>query len=610
MKKYIPFFLVSCLCITFFTNCSEPQKQSKDYSYKNMVIKNGQKLIQGKEYEVIYQIDNPESDEYSVEVYYQQEKINEFPSKVFKLKKIDSVHYSGKIKILPNTSWIVIYLNLPHEWRDRSPEIPVYKNSEVLEYGANTALMKNANIDSYLKYFYDEREKYPQNIAIYASRWSFEMQMKILNRDSVHSQIQYLEKQYPNNGALCLLQIIAYTINYNKTNKAKLDSAIDKVQFVKSETALNNWELSGLLNDVLSGNDSLHPNLTKKIKEQLIINNPFSFFTNTLISHTTLWNDIDSNIAINVINTVINHRPNIVYYNITKGYILSKYFLPDSINELNKTIDLLNNALEKYYNNNNDLFYSGSDPFHRLYIGRGLVQSIILKKAENTGNYTEAIDFFKNSIKYFEPTSNNVGMTYDMISELYLKANQKDSAIKYLYYAYYLFPGRTDLLNRLNTLVYGKKEVKGDKVIKELREKYKFPQVYLNANAPAIIYADGSKIDLLKLDKPKLIIFFNLRCGICEDLMIDYINSQMQNKKDIYVVIISPDEINSLKNYKFYELLNAKIVANAIDLIKYFNVGFTAPKYIAISRDNRILSKGDGYQKGSIDWNALFKTEL
>ncbi|GEM_PF-2034575 len=607
MKKYISIFLVSCMLVTLFTNCPKAQKQSKDYVYENMVIKNGQKLIQGNEYEVIYRIDNPESDEYSVEVYYQQEKINEFQSIVFRLKKIDSMHYSGKIKILPNTSFIVIYLSLPHEWRTRSLSIPVYKNSEVLEYSANSALMSNANKDSYLKYFYDEREKYPQNIAIYASRWFYEMSMEILNQDSVLSQIQYLEKQYTNNGALPLLQIIAYTINFNKT---KLDSAIDKVQFVKSETSLNNWELCSLLNDVLWGNDNIYPNLTKTIREQLIINNPFSFFTNSLIGFGTLRKNIDSNIAINTINTVISHRPNMVYYNITKGFILSKYFLPDSINELNKTIILLNNALEKYYNNNNDLFYSGSDPFHRLYKGRGLVQSIILNKAENTGNYSEAIDFFKKSIKHFEPTSNNVGMTYDMISELYLKANQKDSAIKYLYYAYYLFPGKTDLLNRLNTLVYGKKEVKGDKVTKELREKYKFPRVYLNDNAPLIIYADSSKIDLLKLDKPKLIIFFNLSCGICEDLITDYINSQKQNKKDIYVVIISPDNINSLKNFKFYEPLNAKIVANAFDLINYFNVGYAAPQYIAISRDNRILSKGDGYKKGSIDWNSLFSSEL
>ncbi|HPD34501.1 MAG TPA: hypothetical protein PKV40_09180, partial [Candidatus Kapabacteria bacterium] len=199
-------------------------------------------------------------------------------------------------------------------------------------------------------------------------------------------------------------------------------------------------------------------------------------------------------------------------------------------------------------------------------------------------------------------------ITYDMISDFYLKENKKDSAIKYLYYAYYLFPGKPILLDRLNKMMYGNKKVSREKLVAELKAKYQFPAIYLNADTPNIVYADGSQVNLLKINKPKLFIFFNLRCSICEDLMEDFLNSNL-NKNDVFVVLISPDDINSLMNFKFYEFFNTKIVANAFDLIKYFDVGFAAPQYIAISSDNRILSKGDGYMKGTVDWAYLFKRD-
>ncbi|HPD34328.1 MAG TPA: hypothetical protein PKV40_08295, partial [Candidatus Kapabacteria bacterium] len=317
MKKNIILFFLILSCLSF-SSCSHNNK-SQDYVYKNITIKNGEKLVQGKEYEVNYRIDHPSNKQYSISVQYQQEKINNFQILSYKLDKIDSIHFAAKIKILPNTSFMTFSLYLPKgELIDISKKIPVYKNSNQLEYGANGALLTNADKSSYLKYFYDERKLYPDNLAIYATRWYYEIGAQLINKDSVLDQIQYLEKNYNAHTTLPLLQIIAYTINYDKT---KIDEAIQNIPKVKFDKSLCNWELSSLLNDILFGNDSLHPEQTRLIREQLIQNNPYSFYTHSLINMGVLWNNknIDSNISINVINKVIDHKPNILNPYITKG---------------------------------------------------------------------------------------------------------------------------------------------------------------------------------------------------------------------------------------------------------------------------------------------------
>jgi hypothetical protein len=605
MKRNHIIFLIIIITLSF-AGCSN-NNETKDYIYKNIRIKNGQKLIEGKEYEVIYKIGNPIDTQFSLDVYYQQEEINNYTEVVYKFEKIDSVHYTTKIKILPNTSWITMFVYIPYgDEMYRSTMIPIYKNDHQLSFGANIPLLKYADTSTYLKYFYNERQSYPDNLGIYATRWYYELSWRIINKDSVLNQIQYLEANYNKNTALPLLQLIAYTINYDKS---KIDIAIKNIHKVKSERALNNWELTSLLNDVLFGNDSLHSDLTKYIREQLILNNPSSFYTSSEIRGGTIWDNkrIDSTIAIDVINKVIEKRPNIIYYNTPKGIILSKYFLPDSLASLNKTLDLLNNALEEYYNGNYELHFSGKDPNYKMFVTRGLIQSIVYNKAIKLKKYDGAINYFKNSLKNFDPTSNNRAMTYDKIGELYLEENNKDSAIKYYYYAYHILP-KPHLLEKLNKIMYNNKRIEGEKLIKELEAKYQVPAIYLNEKAPKIVYADNSQVNLLNLSKPKLLIFFNLRCSICKDLMVDYLNSNIDGD-DVFVALISPDDINSLKNFKFYELFNTKIIANAFEIIKYFDVGFGAPQYIVISSDNRIISKGDGYMKGSIDWAYLFKRD-
>ncbi len=299
MKKNIILFFLILSCLSF-SSCSHNNK-SQDYVYKNITIKNGEKLVQGKEYEVICRIDNPGNKQYSLEIYYQQAKINEFQEKVYRLNKKDSNHFSTKITILPNTSWLGIYIYMsPGDEIGRTQLIPVYKNKKELEYDANNVLLYSADKSSYLKYFYNERNTYSDNLSIYATRWYYELRDNLINKDTIQNQIQYLEKNYSTNPALPLLQLIAYTINFDKK---KIDEAIQNIPKVKFDKSLCNWELSSLLNDILFGNDSLHPEQTRLIREQLIQNNPYSFYTHSLINMGVLWNNknIDSNISINVL---------------------------------------------------------------------------------------------------------------------------------------------------------------------------------------------------------------------------------------------------------------------------------------------------------------------
>lgn len=595
--------LLTILALLFSCSCKE--EMVKDYIREKVVIKKGEKLIQGQEYEIIFTLNAELNEQINAEIYYQKYLDKEaYSESIIKLQKIDNFHYKGKFRILPNTSWISLSFHQPRQLliSESSTKIllPVYKNNDKLEYGAREVLLQNSNIENYKKIFFEELNENPNNTAIYANRWLYELERRILNKDTVKSQIKFLESNKIKNEILPLLQIIAYTIT---NDYVKLNEVIDNVDQVKNSIYLNNWDLGGLLTNILYDDDSENRKQKFLVLEKLVRNNPISFFTRTQIN-AGIIKQINPFIAIEVLNKVISNYPEIYYFNITKGLILSRFFLPDSLKAAKEIEKFLIDIIKEYMNNNN-IYYSGHDPHHALFLGRGLISSISYEISKSTKDYIKTIEYLKFTLGYYEPTSNNTAMTYDMLSELYQSSHQSDSAIKYLYYAYSLYPGKPGLKDRVISLINNKTNQTKIKNIMDAKRKFDFPVSYLNKEVPEIKYVDNTSENLLKIKTPKIIIFFTLNCSSCRDLILDiakYISEQ--DSKKVFVALIAPENVTNLKKCGYYNYLNSKIITNSQELMRYFGLGNFAPQFVIISSDNRVISKNDGFNK-NYEWGKL-----
>lgn len=605
MRNILNILVILCL----FISCNNQEIKISDYQHGNLIIKNGEKLIQGEEYDVILNTAGLAGNEFYVDIYYNLEKDNKFKYKTIPLKKIDEKIYKGRIKILPNTSWIYLHFSGPKQNLDCSYsfQLPVYKNENEFEYAACSAILKNAKKNTYLKYFYLERMLYPDNIAIFATRWSYETKNDLINNDSVEAQIKFLEKHYPSHQALPLLKLIAYS--YLQDIDGIMLSCSEIIKNVRYTNALSNWELSGFLSNTLNSNYEKFPSMINKILEVLLDNNPQSHFTKSMIMSGFLKRkeNFNQKIILNAINKLAeeqNQKPTLL---IQKGITLSKYFLPDSSKEVAEIIEHLI-KIYRDYSLTNSLYREGNDSFHAFFMGAGLIQSIIYEWAIKTKEYQKGIDYLKLNLDNFEINNINKGVSYQQISDLFDLSNQKDSALKYLTfnYSFFLVPSKDYLLNKFKKILNIRDENQLSKNILELQNKYKLSKLYLSKNFPLIKFIDGTSLDILDINTPKFFIFFNLQCSPCKDLFNDILRQiqYLKNYKFTFV-LISPDKTEKLKKFSIYDSLETKIVSNFDDIVKYFNVGYSAPQFILVREDNSIVGKFFGYKKGSLNWEDI-----
>lgn len=453
MKKILVFLLI------IFCACSYQKENFKDFVQGSFLIKHGEQLIQDNEYELVYTNWNKNINELSIEVYYNTYDKNSLrQSLVYKLNKIDSNHFKTKIKILPNTSWIAIYTSSPKSISHDQVYIPVYRKHNQKEIGANEPLILKSNKETYLNYFYDEINNYPNNIAIYATRWSRETDLGIDNKDSVLLQINKLEKSNADPNILPLLQVIAYQISYDSL---KYENAIQATKNIKASPFLNNWSIDAFISNMYMTKDR------NKIIENVIQNNQFSFLGERAIQIY----DLDPKVKINLINSYVSKYPNIPYYQLFRGLVLSQDFISDSTEQVKFIINELTTILTKY-DSDNELYYNNGDPGKSFYIARRILQNIEHNLATYTKDYNQAIDYYKKTIKLYDNSRKNTAMTYSDLSKFYIITQQLDSAIKYQYYSYLLFPENKGAKAKLDSLLVKSKEGKS---LKDLEKKYSFP---------------------------------------------------------------------------------------------------------------------------------------
>lgn len=606
MEKILNIFATFAV---FILTISCQRSQIEDFIEKNpsaeIYIKNGSKLIQGKEYEIKFKIYEIKSKKYFVDIFYRFVKNNFVSVKTYPLTQVDTNIFAFKIRIPENLSSFSLspggeYSNVKCSYRFI---LPVYRNDEELEYGAASILMNKSKPDRYLDYFYYERAKHPENLDIFCSRWNYEFWKKIANFDSIRDQIKYLETNYSKHPDLPLIQLIGYTLVFDTSKVFKIIPNIIKH---RKQSNLLSQTTSSILKSILYKNMDFRPDLCKELISHFVHYNPFSDFTWSLIVSGAFYikKVVDSMVAISTLNKLLNVQTDSIYLQLNKLWVLRTFFLKDSANEIEHLIDKLTNIAYDYHKTNR-FYLEGKDPFHIFYTSYGLLPSPISVWAIQTKQYEKGIMYLKKLETLFQPGSTNLGLLYLSIADVYRNMPQKDSALKYYYLANLLFPAK-HFVERGIMQITKSKNIKN--TLRKLSKLY--PNIEIRyTDIPLVKYIDGTEENLNNLKFSKLFIFFDLTCKSCFELIDDLqekLNSlQAKGVKFYFVSYESPDK---LLKQKLYSIFGSKVISNSYDFVSFFNNGILeTPMWFALDSKNKLISKGSGYSTNSVTWDQLFK---
>jgi len=598
MKK----IFIVILLFSIFSSCKK-NFEPKDFVYKDiLIIKNGSKLIQGKEYEIIWNTKGLNSNKFFTDIVFHFEKEGTYQYKVIKLREKDSTHYSGIIHIPFNASEIWIDLSTSYSTLScpYSVRLPVFRDENTPEYGANGVLLMNSDKNNYLNFFYSERKLYPQNYSIFVQRWMYELNKNIFVKDSILAQLKELEK-HPNSPEVQIIRLIGNSIVMNYSYHTEiLEDLANRLKFTP---VLNNIEVSSTLSQMLPKNfekDSLN---IKKLIENSIRYNPYSHFAKCIINHGTIFDKriVNPKTALLFLNKLIQKDSSYELL-LRKTFLLSIHFRTDSVDELNKLFWKLKKAYDDYLVDD-ETYFKLQDCGHSFFISNGYYPNIIRDLAFTTKNYDLYIETLKEMAPKIYGNLFAKGLYYYALGEIYEKINQVDSALKYYYYAQYSLAAPTRFYKKFMDLTKGKMPKDYKAITKILYRKYGSPLIKISGNLPTIEFTNGEKVILDNTKDPKMFIFFSTNCGICEVIFKEL--SKVRNyltKKKVKMYFISNEPTKQLENLWIYDYFGTKVVANTREIKNFLGIGDEVPQVLLVNSNNYIVNWINGYYEGNINW--------
>ncbi len=601
MRKILFIFLALMVL-----GCSQQNVTSNNnYNYADLLfIKNGKKLIQGNEYEFFWKTSGLNSKVFYSAISFIFEKDGFSRNEIIKLEKIDSVFYRGFVRIPEFASSVYFALTTPLAdlYCPYSITLPIYKDENTPEFGANSTLLYIADTQNYLKYFYNERSFYPDNYAIYLVRWLYEMEKKIFVADSVRKHLEELKKE-KDSPDIQLLKLVGNTMLMDYSEHSKILE--NMAQNLKCSNILNNQYVAGAVRQLFINNYEKDTVNIKKIIENIVKYCPNSMFSQGMIEPGPKNVKIlPPSIILWLINKKLESQTDYDLL-IPKFNILTFNFLPDSL----EAAKILANKLYTDYINyfvDNDNYYKIKDYSHSLYSRIGMLPSAYKKLAFVTKDYDKYLGYMKEIAEKINYNLSSKALFYYDIGLVYDSLSILDSASKYFYYSHSLLPVRSLGYAQLKKLTpkMGYSDV--DKFVADISKKYGFPLTKIGDNFPSIEYVDGTKEDIANNKVPKIVFFYNTTCGPCERAFKDLkkVKSLLDNKK-IKLFFISPENTDKLKKWWIYDSFGVKVINNAAQIKSAFGSDDSVPQILLLNADSYIVNWITGYSPEGMNWEEI-----
>ncbi|MGB9755946.1 MAG: hypothetical protein ACPLXO_03580 [Desulfurella sp.] len=577
---------------------------------ETIYIEGSDKLIQGKTFNIIFNLNNLPEDNYfsDIEFYFTNGEVD---LETFPLAKVEKALYKCSITIPLNCFKVIVYLSTKSSTffaTSYFKSLPVFRPDLKPEKYSLEDILLSSDSTNYLHYFYLARESNPEDLSIYAARWTYEYSRGFLVNDSIENVLNYLEKNFPNNADLPFLKLIGFT-HINKVEKiTELLQELSKKQEIKFSS--NSMSLSDRIKGLLYANLDFSPQTIKQIYSSLFRDNPYSYFVLSQIRSGSFRNSrlLDSAIVINTINKILKKRGKIWSYILQKKTeILSTYFLPDSCSETLKLIEQISDLYETY-SKTDTLYYLGIDPLHEFKITIGLFPNSIANWARKCNMLEEGNFLLKKCLSFIPSFDPIYGFICGDVAEFYFKLGNKDSALRY--YAYSLQTLPQDAQKYILSIKMKLKKLLSDSLlsIEKLIAIYPIPKIVLTKEFPKIYFEDGSNIDILSVKSPKLLLFYDMSCSLCFKIFkqieeeIDFFT-----KNNILIFLVTMDAKDKIDKNPFYKKFSTKVIKNSYAIFRFFNLNYSFPIIIAVDSNNSITYKSFGYSTSNkINWEEIF----
>jgi peroxiredoxin len=452
----------------------------------------------------------------------------------------------------------------------------------------------------YLKAFNLCRKNFPKDLGIFPVRWYYEGSNKITNRDSLMSQLNYIENNCGNYDDYFFVLAIG---NKLIGNSEKFDYYLQKSSNLTSKL-LNIDKTIMIFNDLVGSgiNKNINTNSNKKYLNNLILNNNLSYFAARIFSSPFL-SEIDSVDLINKLLKIDNFN----YYNLLckKYNILVFKQLKDSLDAINK----IEREFDYAYNNQLEIYKAGKNCYFTMLPKKQIYYETKFWKFYNLNDYKNAVDIMHLTNNLLEEGNSGILIeNYLRISDIFeSKLYNLDSSVYYLIKANDLNSKNSKIKSEITRIKdnYYNGNLNFEQWIDSLKLNYRKKVTFntgKNSEDKIILLSDNKRVNLNSPGKNLILFFYSVTCSPCKFVFNNISkNSNLLESKNTEIVYIANDQkdqiIELMNKYK----LPYQYVENSKEIFDYFHI-ISVPVIINIDTNGKILNKQDG---ASENWSLL-----
>lgn len=468
-------------------------------------------------------------------------------------------------------------------------------DSSYKEYTYYPSLMESSK-ENYLDLFYRSLAHYPDNIGIFLTRWQFEGNNKLNNRDSLLQQITYLINNHSTNPDIHYVLSVAYSL---LGDDKRVENELQKLS--ETECRLfNNQFTAGIFNDVFNTGfqTNLEQNENADIIRNIILKNLKSYYAVRNLS-SPFKSKYDS-LNIPLYYELLNEKHYFyldVFISLFSKTIYN--FLPDSI----ETADRIEYEFENIYKNRLELYKSGLNsyfiklPTIQIFNENRYHKNMKMKRFDN------AISICRENIKSSleNKSLSSINTEYLRIAYIYEnELSQPDSALSN--YIQSLMVKRKDKETNKELLRFWKKNtdqsVEFDKWLDSVENRFKTQylafQSQIESSKNKVKFADGKEVNLNFPERNTVLVFYSFTCAPCkyifENMKVSRQKVYNSNVQFIYICNDENEKIDILENkYR----IGLQKLSNSKELFGIYDVK-AVPKIVCIDKTGNIVNVQDG----------------
>lgn len=596
--------------LVFIINCSKSDTLISHNYKRSFTItdySNDSFYVQGKNYEIIFECDSFDLEQFQIEkepfyvniAFFEGEDDRTERFQLIKLKHLKDNKFIASIQIpIWASRFIVSVQNCKGERFIDWIEMPVTRQNGELPPGSIRCFFKEDKNGEFFKEYVRYEIDKNKNFLIFVTKWFYELKIHTMSKEKLNSDIDYIKAFCIDKSTRITLLTIGYFLKKDQKNFKKY---LDSLLTFENLNEFNNDFVCTFFFQMFPY-DTFDTLSFEPYLEKLLLSNPYSLLFDRCLSDGSFRKLPFSNL-ISCLNMRIKDKTNkykeefakYIFF-VEKEIVDSvRYYLPIIENYLNLLFH--KNYLDIYPVFNNIIYQNKALLLTYLYQGYSLISEM-----------QKGIEVLKKGITLFEPLDFNNYFFCKYIASSYEKLKVLDSALFYYLIAYKINPTEERLKQKIRNLTQ-LLNITVPNFDEWVVEKINHSKLVSSKIINPKIFIETTHAEKIFLKKPNskylILVFFNTNCGLCMN-EINHINNHLNEllNSEVRVFIISNEPLELLDKFLKTRKINIPTVVNGNEIIRYFGIKLF-PTTIIINSSGEICYYLCGY--GEFVKNLILK---